>query len=327
MVRRRKTRKEKPAKQGPTTSRKHASLSRWNRAEDIPLDDEEQFHNNRDRILLEGEESWDDGLGEGTEVFGLKGLAEETESFDEDALGVTDEDDDEVWADEDDQSSKTKASASSSKSLATSTTMKSSDEESESDSDDTDAELSKWGKRHSAYYVDGQDEETSDYEAQEDTRAMEEQEAKRLQLRAREFIDEDDYGLAQGYELDVEEDDLLREDVARPAEAVKQSKASLLKELEKSSPETLALAREWEYVAEDVVKVEKAISSRSPDHPAYGLMQLHYQSLLTYAATLAFFLHLRASPAYATRPESLASHPVMGRLLSLKTAVSSLECL
>lgn len=49
------------------------------------------------------------------------------------------------------------------------------------------------------------------------------------------------------------------------------------------------------------------------------------EALLTYATTLAFYLHLRASPKYAQRPELLTSHPIMQRLLTLKQSVSTLE--
>jgi len=49
------------------------------------------------------------------------------------------------------------------------------------------------------------------------------------------------------------------------------------------------------------------------------------EALLTYATTLAFYLHLRASTKYAQRPELLTSHPIMQRLLTLKQSVSTLE--
>ena len=49
------------------------------------------------------------------------------------------------------------------------------------------------------------------------------------------------------------------------------------------------------------------------------------EALLTYATTLAFYLHLRASDKYAQRPDLLSSHPVFGRLLSLKQALHTLE--
>ena len=49
------------------------------------------------------------------------------------------------------------------------------------------------------------------------------------------------------------------------------------------------------------------------------------EALLTYAATLTFYLYLRASEYYSQRPELLRSHPVFARLLQLKQALTTLE--
>jgi len=65
--------------------------------------------------------------------------------------------------------------------------------------------------------------------------------------------------------------------------------------------------------------------SEEPDALSLGMVHLHYQALLTYATTLAFYLHLRASEKYYQRPELLRSHPVLTRLLTLKQALITLE--
>ena len=49
------------------------------------------------------------------------------------------------------------------------------------------------------------------------------------------------------------------------------------------------------------------------------------EALLTYATTLAFDLHLRASPKYAQRPDLLRTHPILSRLLTLKQSLHTLE--
>jgi U3 small nucleolar RNA-associated protein 3 len=49
------------------------------------------------------------------------------------------------------------------------------------------------------------------------------------------------------------------------------------------------------------------------------------ETLLTYATTLAFYFHLRASSKYALNPTSLRAHPILPRLLVLKQALSALE--
>jgi U3 small nucleolar RNA-associated protein 3 len=49
------------------------------------------------------------------------------------------------------------------------------------------------------------------------------------------------------------------------------------------------------------------------------------EALLTYATTLAYYLHLRTSEKYAGRPLLLRQHPVLNRLLTLKQSLITLE--
>lgn len=49
------------------------------------------------------------------------------------------------------------------------------------------------------------------------------------------------------------------------------------------------------------------------------------EALLTYGTTLAFYLHLRASPRYTQNPALLRAHPILKRLLTLKQSLSTLE--
>jgi len=51
------------------------------------------------------------------------------------------------------------------------------------------------------------------------------------------------------------------------------------------------------------------------------------EALLTYATTLAYYLHLRASEKYAARPLLLRKHPILDRLLTLKQSLVTLESL
>jgi len=55
------------------------------------------------------------------------------------------------------------------------------------------------------------------------------------------------------------------------------------------------------------------------------MLHLHYQTLLSYATMLAFYLHLRSSQKYVEKPTLLQSHPIMQRLLTLKQALTTLE--
>jgi len=54
-------------------------------------------------------------------------------------------------------------------------------------------------------------------------------------------------------------------------------------------------------------------------------LTLFSEALLTYATTLAFYLHMRSSKKYAQHPELLKSHPILNRLLTLKQSISTLE--
>ena len=54
-------------------------------------------------------------------------------------------------------------------------------------------------------------------------------------------------------------------------------------------------------------------------------LTLEAETLLTYATTLAFYFHLRASPKYVLNPISLRAHPILPRLLVLKQAIAALE--
>lgn len=54
-------------------------------------------------------------------------------------------------------------------------------------------------------------------------------------------------------------------------------------------------------------------------------MIIRAETLVTYATTLAFYLHLRSTPKYAAHPDLVKSHPVLERLLTLKQSLSTLE--
>jgi U3 small nucleolar RNA-associated protein 3 len=137
-------------------------------------------------------------------------------------------------------------------------------------------------------------------------------------------------------------------------------KNAALRHMEKTNPETLALAYDWEDIATKVVRTQEKIKEcvysstvtlnfdlrcigfrpqtpkswgwsiyitvRCPSHIQFGwLMRAMIEALLTYATTLAFYLYLRASEHYSQRPDLLRSHPIFARLLQLKQALSSLE--
>ncbi|TCD63240.1 hypothetical protein EIP91_005796 [Steccherinum ochraceum] len=315
----------KPSGSKPRPSRplnkKNASIKRWETADDIPEDEIDRFHNSKDRILLDGESGNidEDEDDDEEEVFALKGMPEDSDedsSDDGDGLHDGDEDDEMDDAEPIPGPSKSKKSKSK-KNKASPPSSEASGSESEDEG---------WGKKKSEYYASNADQiESDDEEANE----LEEQEAKRLQLKARENLAEDDFGLGDSTEiLAVEADDILDEPPEPAVAPLPQDKPSLLRHLEKTNPEALALARDWEDVAYTLTETQgkiQALEAEDPDALSLGMAHLHYQALQTYATTLAFYLYLRSTEKYVARPELLRAHPIMARLLTLKQSIATLE--
>ncbi|KAF7422639.1 hypothetical protein PC9H_010795 [Pleurotus ostreatus] len=83
MVRRRipKSRAGGKSKARPL-DRNAGKIKKWDKPADIPLDEEDEFHHNRDRILLDG--NVDQGEeDEEDEVFGLKGMSDDDDEDDD----------------------------------------------------------------------------------------------------------------------------------------------------------------------------------------------------------------------------------------------------
>ncbi|KAJ7459761.1 Sas10 C-terminal domain-containing protein [Mycena latifolia] len=283
-------------------NRGDAKLKKWEKATDIPLDEEDEFHASRDQILLAGNQLGGDDDGDEDEVFGLD-LDDEEEEIEDDEDA---EDGDEAMPTTKKKKPKSKKSKPQTKA--------SSDE----DSDDDEA----WGRGRSAYYSSNAAQLDSD---DEEGNELEEQEAKRLQAKARDAMDDDDFGLDDVVEP-ITMDEI--EDAAPQIEPIPQDPKSAIRHLEKTSPETLALARDWEDTAESLTKTRQKIETleaNDPDSLSLGMIHLHYQALLTYATALAFYLHLRSSEKYTRRPDLLRTHPVLARLLTLKQSLITLE--
>lgn len=283
----------------PPSDRSKGKMKPWNTVDEIPLDEEDEcasttsrssahtltgscllpappytqsVHASRDQILLNGDEMQydEDDFGVEDEVFALKGVdsSSEDESGDE-GLEV---EGDSMDVDVDERPS-TSLSTNGSKVKPTKGHKRAT---ASSDSDESEDELEKetWGTKKSAYYsandahFDSEDEEANE---------LEEKEARRLQMKAREGMGDEDFGL-DGLQALVEdggmESDvigyvcfcsvvrlealidiprgLVEDPVATPS--LPQDKPSLLRHLEKDSPETLALARDWDDIATTVVK-------------------------------------------------------------------------
>ena len=236
-------------------------------------------HLSRDKILLEGEEEGHDSDGDEEEVFALQGL-DDSEDTNASEDHVDDGDDDSV---DEDAGSKPVPSKTSSKKKSD-TKVRGSDAQSSGSEDDEES----WGKKKSAYYSSNMDQlESDDDEANE----MEEEEARRLQAKLRSTMTEHDFGL----------DDLLLRDVLevndaeyafhpfafkpmltntsdfwQQAEEPSQKsfqaeklsdRVSVLQHLQKTNPEALALALEWDDVVHSAMKTERKIAQYDPFQP------------------------------------------------------------
>ncbi|KAG1906446.1 Sas10 C-terminal domain-containing protein [Suillus fuscotomentosus] len=290
--------------------RKDGKIKRWNKASDIELDEEDQFHASRDKILLDEDGDVEDEDGDEDEVFALEGVSDEDSEEaegdeDEDGLAHAEDDDDEEDAVVTRRKTKLRKAS----------------------SPDTGSEDESWGRSKSAYYssnaaqIDSGDEEANE---------LEEQEARKLQLKARDAIDEGDFGLGEGLEpaSDAEVEDSLEEQSRPLIDASSNDKTTILQHLERENPEALALARDWDDTARNLIEIQAKIaatSEKETDGIELGLLHVYYQALLTYATTLAFYLHLRSSNKYAGRPLLLRQHPVLNRLLTLKQSLIMLE--
>jgi hypothetical protein len=149
-------------------------------------------HASKDRILLEGDDvGADDDEGE-EEVFALKGI--QPSDSDEDAEGIYEE---ESQDDEEENQPRPEVRASR-KGRAKATLPPESEDEEEGGEEEEES----WGHKKSAYYSSNAAElDSEDEEANE----LEEQEAKRLQVKAREAMADDDFGLADIAQEDAEE--------------------------------------------------------------------------------------------------------------------------
>lgn len=133
-------------------------------------------HNSKDRILLEGEDHGEDEDEDEDEVFALKGMPEDSdEGSDED--DVDEEMDDAKAAPPDKKFKKAKG-------------KKGKISPPSSDASVSESEEEGWGKKSEYYASNAGQIDSDDEEANE----LEEQEAKRLQTKAREILAEDDFG-------------------------------------------------------------------------------------------------------------------------------------
>ncbi|CAO1622500.1 unnamed protein product [Sympodiomycopsis kandeliae] len=334
------------------------SVARWDQASEIPLDAQEDFHAGRDKVLLDGAngdaDSDDDIVGDRREVLGID---ESDLGSDSDSQGGEfDEEEDEAGSEDGAKDSRQYKRLAKEK-AAREAAQISDEEEVELSDEDSDDDTTRWGSNKKAYYntndLDKMDEDSEIDE--EEARRLELAEVKKLQARSRKGMEDGDFGLGEADILGgaeeggkgVKDRQKRRMELDGPTEGEDaaatiatsvpatdlpptdpKARAELLANLQKISPETVALAGDYADSVDQLIRVESTLAEvqkTQPKHEALGMMHLHYQALYTYVTTLTFYFHLRASPRYASRPADLSQHPVMQRILKLKEGLSTME--
>ncbi|KAJ7600993.1 Sas10 C-terminal domain-containing protein [Mycena floridula] len=265
-------------------NREDAKMKKWNKASDVPMDEEDHFHSSRDKILLNGDAEGDDDW----KKTGME-LDEEPQP----------------------KSSKKKKTKGNAAPVS---------ESSDGDSEEEEG----WGRGKAAYYSSNAAQLESD---DDEGNALEEQEAIRLQGQLRQEMDEGDFGIDDALEAENQGDEEAERFHVEPV--LPTDPKSLMKHLARTDPESLALAQDWSDTALSLVKTQGKDSQQEQeqehDGGSLGMSHLYHQTLLSYATTLAFYLYLRADEKYTRRPELLKKHPILGRLLTLKQSLNTLE--
>lgn len=149
-------------------------------------------HHNKDKILLEGDIGDGDDDDDDDEVFALKGMEPGSDDDDEGYAHYEDEDEDAEIEEEKPAPKKKSKKGKKAKGKKTD----------EDDEEQEEEEEEGWGGGRGAYYASNADQLESD---DEEGNALEEQEAKRLQNKMREELDDEDFGLEDNPELDQED--------------------------------------------------------------------------------------------------------------------------
>uniref|UniRef100_A0A131XZJ2 Putative disrupter of silencing sas10 n=1 Tax=Ixodes ricinus TaxID=34613 RepID=A0A131XZJ2_IXORI len=269
------------------------------KSNDFVQDAVDIFHSNRDRVLLE--DSDDVASSDQEEVLSLDG-------DDSDSDIDVEESDDELDPLSDVHSRKLQKDE-----------MASDIEDEEDGLPDVKA----WGKRKSTYYsTDFVDE---DYEGIAGDAAelaeLEEQEARALQKRLVEQLDDEDFGLDL-FQLPKEETAEVSQKISK--DLSKLSKREKLKILSKEASELLELIEDFKSkmieLRDTIIPLAQlAESDKITSVPAIEYIHLKRQLILQYCTNITFYMILKAKRV------SVANHPVIRRLVSFRNLLKQLE--
>jgi U3 small nucleolar RNA-associated protein 3 len=332
--------------------------SRGVRESEVSDDEIDSFHAQRDKILLDdshpakASRRQSDPYDALASTRNVLDVVEEAESSDDEGGDMDDEDSDGEVASQDNDVGFILSRAQPSGKGKAKVHSESSDKDSEdSESEQEEEFVGGWGANKKSYYnTNNLDDLESDSEMDEDEkRAMELREVKKLQQRSRQGMVDDDFGIGS-QEADAESGEAARiqrrndldlstapniiEDSAKHAiTKIPHNPAELIARVQRDTPETIALIGEFADVVDDLNAITNRMANlqtMSPDHPSLGLLHVHHQTLLTYVTTLIFYFYVRANSnsASSSNRKGVARgsmNSIIERLAKLKAGLSTLE--
>lgn len=200
--------------------------------------------------------------------------------------------------------------------------MADSDVEGQEQSDDDLPDPKAWGKNKKSYYAtDYVDQDYGGFGNEEEAALREEEEAKNIQKRLLEQLEEDDFTLDffKKHISDVEEKEtIIKSDLS------KMSKRQKLQLLEKESPEFIGLVNDFNtkltLAKDDLHPVLKLVKDgKLPTCPASKFVKTNYNLIMNYCTNISFYLLLKSQRI------NIKNHPVTKRLYQYRQMLNKME--
>ncbi|XP_060605929.1 something about silencing protein 10-like isoform X2 [Ruditapes philippinarum] len=265
-------------------------------------DDVDEFHANKEKILL------DKGYRHDEEI---------QQSDEEEVLALDSEESD------DEEIRNLKAQLRRVKQLEKKEALGSDLEDQSGDDDDDDGlpDQKAWGSRRSKYYGDD-DIDMKDMEEDDAEAVLEEKEALRLQKQMAEQLDDQDFGL-DIFQPSEKVKDTSEKEQKIVKDLSKLSKREKIKLLKKESPELITLIEDFKSkmteVQDKLCPLKDWIDRKDLKGKAVDYVLTKLKLDLNYCTNIVFYLMLKAKQA------PVHNHPVIKRLLQYRNIMKQLE--
>ncbi|GLV39910.1 Something about silencing 10 [Carabus blaptoides fortunei] len=199
------------------------------------------------------------------------------------------------------------------------------DSDIEGQDDDDLPDVRAWGKTKKDFYsTDYVDQDYGGYQGKDATAAdFEEEEAKNIQKRLAEQLDDDDFSL-EIFDNKPESEDKEKEEEIIKSDLSALSKRELLQLLQKESPEFFVLIDDFKAKMSEVKSflqpiIQQEKEGKIPDCDAMNFVHTMYHLILNYCTNIYMYLLLKASKV------NVKNHPVLKRLYQYRQLISQLE--